>query len=37
VVDGRERGPSGREFKLLEKNEPNETISASPAIPNGRI
>ena len=28
---------AGREFKLLEKNELNETISASPAISNGRI
>ncbi len=28
---------AGREFKLLEKNELGETISASPAISNGRI
>ena len=28
---------AGREFKPLEKNELGETISASPAISNGRI
>ena len=28
---------AGRDFKLLEKNELGETISASPAISNGRI